>query len=534
MWTTEAVDQDVAGFLGTSASLVNVNEYMQVTQDGVATFEIDRENNIITSTMQHQVFWHDGVELTMYDVLFGLEVLASPYYRGVRRNSEMMLITGFEAVVDGYADTISGITVSDNGRTITIQMEEMPAGVLYFGIPLTPMPRHAFEGIDVADMPTSAPVMDANYIIGWGPFMIESIVPGDAVVMVRNENFVFGAPYIERVRVERFDPDQAGILMDAGHFDMIAFPSHLVGYHEDPTNFRFLSAPSPTYNYVAFRMGTFHWDEWEAIMDYDRLMVQLGPDFRRAMAYAVDPDEFGMVFQNGLRFASGVMVPPNHPTLYNPDVIHFTHNIDTANQLLDDAGFDQRDADGMRMFNGEPLTLYWAIAAGSLDEENFEFYSQAWAYVGIRVELWGGRFHDLNYLWDVLDESLYRYDDYEHEIHIWSASWQVGFNPNQNESWGHMFWNASLYMTEEYMAILDRMAGEEAWDDMFGIYTDWQEYFYENVPAFPLTWGITLTALNNRVANWDTRIENSPWQFHSHFGWQDIRLTTSDAERPRS
>jgi peptide/nickel transport system substrate-binding protein len=478
--------------------------------------------------------WHDGVPLTMADVVFAFEVLAHPDYRGVRRNAEMRLITGFDDMVNGLADHISGLVLSNNDRTLTIHMDDMPIGVLYFAMSLTPMPRHVFEGIPVADMPTSPPVMDANYIIGWGPFRIVSITPGDAVIMERFDDFVFGRPYIEHVRVERFNDDHAGELMEAGHFDMIStFPTALFQYHQDPTNFRFLSSPSPSYGYVAFRMGTFHWDEWEARMDDDRLMVRLGADFRRAMGYAVNPGLFGEIFQSGLNFPAQGMVPPNHPALINPDVPRITYNVERANELLDNAGFTERDEDGMRMFNGERLTLQWALASGTLDEERFQFYSQAWANVGIRVELWGGRIHDVNYLWDVLDESLYRGPDYEHEIHIWQASWQTGFNPNQNEAWGHMFWNASLYMTPEYLAILDRMAGEEAWDNMFGIFTDWQQYFYDNVPAFPLNWGIALTAVNNRVANWDTRIENSPSQFHSHFGWQDIRLTASDANRPR-
>jgi peptide/nickel transport system substrate-binding protein len=485
--------------------------------------------------MQHDVYWHDGTPLTMADVVFTYYVLASPDYHGPRRTDEVMLIRGLVDYMEGNATSIAGLTLSNNNRTLTIEMYDIPVSILYHAIPMIPMPSHLFDGISVVDMRTSAPVMDANYIIGWGPFKIVSIVPGDAVILERNENFVWGAPYIENVRIERFPPDQAGILMDAGHFDVAAFPPHLFGSHENPTNFRFMTSPSATYNYVAFRLGTFDWDNWEAVYNPDRLMSQLGPEFRRAMGYAVNPEAFGSIFQYGFRFAAGGMSPPNHLNLFNPAAPRFTYNPERANEILDDAGFTERDADGMRMFNNEPLTLYWAMATGALAEETFEFYSQMWADVGIRVELWGGRFHDLNYLWDVLDFSMYRdpAEGYDQEIHIWSAGWSVGFNPTQNEAWGHMFWNASLYMSDEYEAILDRMVSPGAWDSdyMFQIFTDWQTYFYNNAPAFPLTWGVSLTAVNDRVTAWDTRIGNLASGFHEHFGWQNIRLTAPEPIR---
>jgi peptide/nickel transport system substrate-binding protein len=391
------------------------------------------------------------------------------------------------------------------------------------------MPSHLFGALEVRDMATSRYVLQANYIVGWGPWRMVHIVHGDSVLLERNPYFVWGAPLIENLIVERFDPSQAGILMEAGEFDFMSFPTAMYGYHRNPTNFRFLGSPSPIYGHVSFRLGNWNFDTFQNEYNPNRLMSQLGPEVRQAMAYAVDPDLFTEVFNHGLLFRAGGMTPPNHPHLFNYDAPRFTYNPARANEILDAAGFTNRDSSGMRVFpDGTPITMYWAMATGLLDEEMFEFYSQAWARVGLRVELWQGRFHSQAYLWDALDFDLYYdSDDHDTQIHIWSASWQVGFNPNPEGVWGHADWNTSRYTSPQYDAILARFTSPNAWDPnyMFNLYTEWQTYFYNNVPAFPTTWGVALTALNNRVVNWDTRVENAPNLLNSSFGWQDIRLS---------
>jgi peptide/nickel transport system substrate-binding protein len=45
-------------------------------------------------------------------------------------------------------------------------------------------------------------------------------------------------------------------------------------------------------------------------------------------------------------------------------------------------------------------------------------------------------------------------------------------------------------------------------DYMKQVFSDWQQYWYENVPYFPYLWQIRLTAVNNRVTYFDTRVGN--------------------------
>ncbi|MDR2167183.1 MAG: ABC transporter substrate-binding protein [Clostridiales bacterium] len=526
IFTDQVVDQHIATLLGTASSLIPLNEYHMLGQHGVATFEYDISARTFVMTMQYDVYWHDGVPLTLDDVVFALEMIGHPDYAGLRRTDEIFTISGFSDFVEGRANHISGLVLSNNNRTLTFHLDEMPSTLLYGALWTQPMPRHIFQDIPMEGMIASDPVRVNP--IGWGPFMIDHIVEGDSVRLVRNPNYVFGMPQIEYLVVERFHPDHAGEVMAAGRFDYVPlFPAHLYGYFANPTNFRFLGSPSNHYTYLAFRLGNWDFDTNRNVYNPNRLMAQAGPALRQAMAYASDELLFGQTFTHGLRFPASSIAPPNHLRLVDLDMPGFTYNPDRARQILDDAGFVDIDGDGFReMPDGSPLVIQWALADGPLTEYFYTFYTQAWREVGLNVQMWLGRAHDQLYLWDTLDfDTYYDNPDYPVEVHIYTGTWQTGSNPNPEGTWGHIFWNASRYTSPAYDAILARIPSEAAWDAdyMQEIFNDWQRYWYENVPAIPWTWTIDLHAVNNRVTNWDTRVGRG--FSGSLHGWQDIGLS---------
>jgi len=243
---------------------------------------------------------------------------------------------------------------------------------------------------------------------------------------------------------------------------------------------------------------------------------------RRAMALALDTDTLGAELFNGLQFSAGSFMPAHHAALMDLSLPGFPYDPDQANQILDDAGFTM-GADGFRTWpDGSDLTVMWAQPANpATDHIIVPFYQQNWADIGVRVELWRGRTHDINTLWDYLDN-----DADDDEIHIYVASWQPGANPNPSGRWGHTDWNPSRYNSAEYERLLESLSAVENFDPelMRQAYFALQAYLQEVVPYFPTLWGIGLTALNNRVANWDTRVGVNPQEYGMHV----IRLTAAE------
>lgn len=527
IFSNSVQDGEIATMLGTNNSIFSTTDDQNFYfwgQEGIATWEFDQNARVLTMTLQQDVYWHDGVPLTLADLAFTYYVLAHPDYRAMRFSTYERLITGIMDYHNGDADYISGLQLSNNDRTLTIQFDSVSPSLLAFGLWTAPMPKHIFENIPVADMATS----DYVFVnpIGWGPFMVENIVPGESVYMVRNENYVQGVPYIERAIVERIEPSLAPAAMESGRFDVITlFPAL---YYADTvaTNFTFVGSRTGNYGYIAFRLGNWCFDQNINLDNPDRYMNNVY--LRRAMAHAIDQNELGEVLFNGLEFAATSFLPPIHAALIDPTIPGFPYNPDYANAILDAAGFTM-GADGYRTWpNGDDLTVIWAAASNPATENILiPFHIQGWSAIGVRVELWQGRTHDQLYLWDVLDEDL----DND-EIHIYTGRWVQGFNPSPESFWGHSIWNPSRYTSPEWDQLLANLSDPRTFDRdfMMNAYAEVQAHLQDVVPFFPTRWEMGLTAVNNRVTHWEPR-PGMPYFMGNGYGWHRVKLTAAEPYR---
>jgi peptide/nickel transport system substrate-binding protein len=166
------------------------------------------------------------------------------------------------------------------------------------------------------------------------------------------------------------------------------------------------------------------------------------------------------------------------------------------------------------------MNLIWAAMAHDEAEFYYLHHTQAWRDIGIRVSLWQGTFHENWYIWDAMD-----FDIDDDEVHFWTGGWDHGSSPS-NAMWARgEFENASRHASDEWDAILARVDSMAAWDMDYLIdaISALQWYKYNTIFYFPSTWNVTLTAMNNRVANWDTR----PTTLTRDFGWHSVRLTAA-------
>jgi peptide/nickel transport system substrate-binding protein len=512
-------DGTISTLLGTEASLFSFAPTLQWGQDGVVNWSVDVPNSIITLNMQHEVYWHDGVPLTLDDLVFAFELMADAEYLGGRFGTNERRILGIMDFHEGNADSISGLVLSNNNRTLDIHFDGIAPEILYAGLWSSPAPRHIFGHMSVADIPPS----DEFRLnpVGWGPFIFVSTIPGESILMRRNENYVFGTPYIEYMVIERIHPDVVASAMVSGDFDFATFSAIQFQDHQTPSNFRYVASMVSTYDVIAFRFGYFDYDENVVVHEYDRLMHNR--DLRRAMSMAINTQALGEQLFSGLRFPAGSFMSALHGAFMDINVPTLGYDPDRARQILDDAGFVV-GADGYRtMPDGSDLTVQWAYITGEADDIIIGFFTQAWADIGVRVVLWQGRAHARLALWDILD-----FDDDNGEVHIYSTGWgSAGFNPNPSGRWGPNSWlNMARYGSAEWTALLDRLATDAMWDHdyMMQAYSDIQRHLYEQAPYFPYFWRTNVVALNNRVANWDTRIGIPPMESGIH----TVRLTAAN------
>src|SRR5699024_540733 len=108
-------------------------------------------------------------------------------------------VEGIEEYHNGEADEISGIEVIDD-KTLEITYKEATPSLLAGGIWSYALPKHIFEDIEVEDMESSDAVRKEP--IGFGPYIVDTIVPGESVTYTKNEDYWRGEPNLDTVTVK--------------------------------------------------------------------------------------------------------------------------------------------------------------------------------------------------------------------------------------------------------------------------------------------------------------------------------------------
>ncbi|MCL2855533.1 MAG: ABC transporter substrate-binding protein [Defluviitaleaceae bacterium] len=526
---TTAIDTNMASLSGASWSLFSSNEGRAFGNTGVARYTVNPNEMYIEITMVENPVWHDGVPVTLDDLVFAYEVIAHPDYGhtgGIRWTAPIQTIRGIWDYRNGDADHISGLVLSADQRTLRIYFEELPMSHIAFGIWSAPMPRHHFEGVAVRDMADSAQIR--SDILGWGPFRVNNIVPGEAVHMVAFDDFFDGAPLVDGVVMEIISTAMIPEAMANGYFDTIfgGFPLDQYPYYSDLQNVTFLGSLMGNYTFIGFRLGL-----WDAENSVNVMHPQNDPDrpvtdvrFRRAMAYAVNQDLINEHIFSGFRFAATSIVTPFHPMYLDASLSGFPFDPDRANEILDEAGFNWASgADFRTNQSGDPFTLILAFNEAGTNHLIAAQKMQDWADIGVHVELLDGRMQEFVAMTDMLHA-----DTDGGEVDLFFGAWVPGFNPNPVSRWGPTAQNnRARFNFPDINAVFDNLNSMEAWDYDFRVaqYHELQYLINYHVPMILNNWRIDLVPVNNRMSWQDTRPSDEVTRWGAAFPWHQVGLT---------
>ncbi|WP_342507425.1 oligopeptide ABC transporter substrate-binding protein [Sporosarcina sp. FSL K6-2383] len=468
------------------------------TNDGAATYESSEDGRTFTFKIKDNVNWHDGQPVTAEDWLFAHQVLAHPDYDGPRAG-DVLNIEGMAEYIAGTADTISGIeVVSDKELKITY-LEATPS-LITGGIWTYPLAKHIFGDMAVADI-SSSPEVRQNPI-GFGPFKVDTIVPGESVTYVKNEDYWRGEPGLDTVTLKVINPNVVVQALEKGEVDTVSsFPVNQYPDNADMANVEFLGAVDRAYSYVGFKLGA--WDEENKVVKYNPEAKMADKNLRKAMWHAVDNNAVGDRFYHGLRWAGTTLIPPSHPEFHDATNPGAAYDPELAKQMLDEAGYADVDGDGFREDkDGNELVMSYASMSGDdIAEPLAQYYIQAWEAVGLKVELLDGRLLEFNSFYDRVGSG--GKDD--PAIDIYAGAWGVGIDVDPSGLYAsNVLYNFSRWENEENDRLLAAGISEEAFDveKRKAIYNEWQALMVEEVPVFPTLYRSMVVPVNNRVLNY--------------------------------
>lgn len=487
--------------------IISYDENFVADQEGAATYEYDAAAKTVTLHMREGVKWHDGEPVTMDDLVYAYEVICHPDYQGFRYDESLINVVGAEEYHNGTADTISGLVLSEDKMTLTITFKDFYPSILVGGFWANPIPRHYYGDVAVKDMASSEKTRKTP--IGYGPFKIKNIVPGESAELERFDDYWMGKPKLDGVILQVIKQELVPAAMEEGRFDVAEFTAQQYPDYKEPTNYQYIGEVQTVFSYTGFKLG-----KWDAanntnVVDPDAKMANV--KLRQAIGYAIDNATLGESFYSGLRFLATTVITPRHASYQNKDMEGYNYNPEKAKQLLDEAGYKDVDGDGFREDpNGQPFSITWATMEGENAETYAQFKIQNWADVGLKVELYNGRLTEFNAFYDAVEAD-------DPAIDMYDGAWQTGYDPNPASLWGHQSpANYTRYASDTFDAIVDDISSDKAWDSAFLAqrYKDWQQTFFDEVPAIPTLWRFQLYAVNNRVKNYDVTASDIKQSYH--------------------
>jgi len=229
---------------------------------------------------------------------------------------------------------------------------------------------------------------------------------------------------------------------------------------------------------------------------------------RTAMAHALDTEAVGEKLYHGLRWKATTFIPPSHPEFHDEENPGHVYDVDKANEILDEAGYEWVDGEDYRTDpDGNELVMNFASMSGDeIAEPLADFYIQSWEEIGLNVQLLEGKLHEFNSFYERVGET----GEDDPEVDIYGGAWGVGDDVDPRGLYGRdAMFNFSRYSSEENDELLADAVSEEAFDLEYRqeAYNDWQQLMLDEVPVIPTLYALEIVPVNNRVLNW--KVDNA-------------------------
>src|SRR5712692_1791162 len=169
----------------------------------------------LTYTLRDNLVWSDGTPFTGEDWKYTVEAVARS--KKTVRKSTFQDIVGWKDYVDGKTDSIAGVTVGPDGKTITVKMAKVfcpgiaALGSAGGGI----LPSKHFKAVwdnkttDTSKNIDDNPLNNAPPPASMGPWVFVSQTPGTEIRYKANEKYFRGKPYIDELIIKNYSNTDA-------------------------------------------------------------------------------------------------------------------------------------------------------------------------------------------------------------------------------------------------------------------------------------------------------------------------------------
>lgn len=317
--------------------LVQIDKNLQVAAEGALAeeWDISKDGLLYTFRLNPKATFSDGTPVRASDVVFTLRKIVDPA-------SEALQVAGaFE-----FLDLARTRAVDDH--TVQVGFKQPLASQLVRFNDVLVLPEHVYGKGDFRKD------FNIDKVVGSGPYKLVRRVPNREIVMERRTDYWGARPLIQTVVFKVInDHGTAWNALKRGELDETLVTSDTwIREH----NNRALAETVDFQRFYTRNYNNIIWNNRNAIFSDRRV--------RRAMAMCMPVEAIVRdVYHNTARAMTGHFVPEEWA--YNPAVQPIRYDPAGARKLLTDAGWTDRNGDGLVEKNGKPLRFELIIMTGN-------------------------------------------------------------------------------------------------------------------------------------------------------------------------
>ncbi len=449
----------------------------------------------VTFTMQPRT-WADGEPVTAADSVYSFHLDANPD----TPTSKFMTArtAAYEAVGDLSVRWVGLPGFNDAGYATRFWR---------------PLPRHLWEQFTAVDLLNQQE--SSRLPIGDGPFKLVEWVAGDHIRLEPNPHYYraeAGLPYLDSVTF-LFIPDPNKLINSllSGQCDIVT-PDDL-DVSQIPL---LLAAETSGLIQSYFQTGTVYEHIDFGVNSWGNYGDARGrPDWfedvrvRQAMTMCTDRQKMVDDILYGRTQLIHSYIPSNHP-LYPPDLIQWPYDVQSANKLLDDAGYLDTNGDGLREdpATGAPFRVTLGAVANEMQQQIAQQFQDNMRDCGIKINsyflptdewyangpdgiLFGRRFDLGEFAWMAEREpACFLYTSWEitgpdTEKNRATGQPYTGWNAANETGWWHPDFDTACQTARHFLP------GQSAYEEA---HQQAQRIFAQNLPVIPLFLRLKISA----------------------------------------
>ncbi len=300
-------------------------------QWAVESWQTSEDHMMDKFVLRDDLTWSDGKPVTAQDFVFSFQTIMNPRVTIPAVRSSVQKLRWVEAY--------------DDHTLVFFQKEAMASSTENLQFPV--IPKHIY-GDSIDDDPTMENskyhLQFLNKPVTCGPYKYKSRERGQNIVLERREDWwqkdgkpIRPRPFFKQIRCEVIiDPNTALLALKAGEIDDCRLTAEQWLTQTETADFYEKNT----------KVRGMEWTEFHVVWNVARPYFA-DPKVRRAMALAFDHQEMlSSIFYDLAPAGLG----PFHPTgwMASDKPTAYERNLDEAEDLLDEAGWDDSDGDGIR------------------------------------------------------------------------------------------------------------------------------------------------------------------------------------------